>query len=169
MGTLTTSCAGRATGERGGEPRKSVCFLDSLFWFACFSYCGICKSSCCRLPVPKPASAAIAAQLLLILRPPPTVNQRVSNAITAATASKHLTLLKHWRNHTHASFLNHAARISRTIEDIKSYLSTRAVLGPAEVSQKSCCAKGLLLVKLCPWACELWPQAGHTNRSWRFL
>lgn len=82
--------------------------------------------------------------------------------ITASITFKHINLSKHWSNHTHASLLNHAAQISRTIEDIKSYL--RANLYPAEVSQVSCYSKGLLQIKWC-----LWLKAGHTKRSWRFL
>lgn len=60
--------------------------------------------------------------------PPPVLNQRVRYVITASIAFKHINLIKHWSNHTHASLLNHAAQISTTIEDIKSYLSYQSKL-----------------------------------------
>lgn len=129
-------------------------FFSSSFW-----HLGelVLRASCANAcPWHRQGTAPLGSGFL----PLPVLNQRVRNVITASITFKHINLIKHWSDHTHASLLIHAAQISRTIEDIKSYLSTRANLYPAEVSQMSCYAKGLSQMKWCPRL-----KAGHTKRS----
>lgn len=107
-----------------------VCVLFRFFFLILAFASALCVKACLHCNDSE-------TPLNLILSPLPILNQHIRNAIAASVTFKHINPIKHSSNGTHARLLDHAAQIARTIEDIKSYLSTRAILYPPEVSQMS--------------------------------